>query len=56
MSVVWTSGYGKNVGREGIGERGRVQDAGGVSIRRYGYGEFLPILSCSLESNMIGIG
>ena len=53
MSVVWAPGYGEDVGREGVGERGRVQDAGGVSVGRHGHGRLLSASSRGPELNII---
>lgn len=47
MSVVWTSWHGKNAGCESVGEGGRVQNAGGVTVGCHGHGELLPLLSCT---------
>jgi len=55
MSVVWTSRYRKNTGREGVGKRSRVQDVSSFSVGCHGHGELLPVLSCNWEPNMFDL-
>lgn len=55
MSVVWTSRYRKNTGREGVGKGGRMQNASSFSVGCHGHGELLPFylaagsLTCSIS-------
>ena len=55
MSVVWTSGYRKDAGREGVGKGGRVQDVGSFPVGRHGHGKLLPVLSFNWEPNTLNL-